>query len=213
MRSWTRRRFSPPVSRKKHGIDLAEVDKADNPTSVIITHKVVWEGARVPDEAIYSSLIVKRFFEVNQLQRQKLFLKQMVLIGTEQHITIAEYVFDFLRGEFSRAWNRRRNKRIKARKRFIYGCYTGLFQKLWEQFGETTETTSALVVSWKAKREQYVKDNFGEVESTDSKPKNINGKAAHIGFHAGQEIEIRSGVDAGAQPAGQLNNAPKQLTF
>jgi hypothetical protein len=196
---------------EKHGIDLAEVDKAENPDLMKITHKAVWEGGRVPDEATYASIICKCFFEVNQLERQTSFLGQLVLIGTDHHLTIAGYVFDFLVGEFRRAWNRRPNKRIKARKRFIYGCFIAIHQKLNERFGTKDEPANALVVNWKAKRDAYVAENFGEITSESSKPKNLNGKAANLGYRAGENIEIRDGVAAGQQPVGALGEGQKQL--
>ncbi len=196
---------------EKHGIDLAEVDNVGNPDLVKLTHRTVGEWARVPDEGVYASLICQRFFEIKALETHRLFMAQMVFIGTEQHITIAEYVFEFLRGEFSRAWNRRRNKRIKARKRFIYGCYIGLLQKLAARFEKSDASSTALVVSLAAKREAYLKENFGETKTNSVAPKNVNGKAASVGFQAGKEIDIRDGVAAGQQPVGALGAGPKQL--
>lgn len=178
----------------------------------MVTEKVVGTWMKIPDEASYASLICKRWFEVSALEMTRPFTcDEMVFIGTAHHIQIAEYVFNFLIGEFRRCWNRRRT-RSKARKAFLHGCYVALFVKLQERFKpiETPGTTD-LVLSLKAKREAYIKEHHPEITTSSVKPTTTRSVAMRHGYSAGQAIEIRPGVDAPKSAAGALGSGPRLL--
>jgi Protein of unknown function (DUF2786) len=182
---------------EKHGIDIAGLDQADNPQLAAITHHVVGQWAFLPDEAAYASLICKRFFEVNPFERQCNWMAEMVFVGTALHIELAEYVFNFLIKEFRWQWNRRRG-RCRKRKQFIYGCYQALYTKLFTRFATPEgETSSALEISFKARRAKYIEETFGEMTTSPAGPKDRKSAAIHRGYQAGQDIEIRPAVPAG----------------
>ena len=186
---------------EKHGIDIAGLDQADDQRRAEITHREVGHWAKTPPEADYASLICKRFFEVSPLSTHKLWLEQIVFIGTPLHIDLAEYVFKFLVHEFRWQWNKKRG-RCKNRKQFIYGCYQAVFTKLYTRFlVDAPEETSALELSFKARREAYMKEQFGETKSNNITPKNKTSAALNRGWHAGQDIELRPGVAAGNSKA------------
>jgi len=178
---------------EKHGIDIAEVDRAEQDRSVV--HEIFGEWASVPDEAIYASLICSRFFEVSPFT-SGYWTQRMIVVGTPHHLVIARYVFGFLTGEFRRCWNRRPNKRIKKRKAFIHGAYVALFTKLVARFEQPfkPQLELALEVNWKAKRESYIQENFGEMTTKPAGPKKV-GAAARHGYQAGSSIEIRPAVN------------------
>lgn len=178
----------------RHNIDLAEVDRVEQERQMVITHRAVGEWAKVPTEVEYASLICGRFFEVSPFTRTRLWVEEMVFVGTEWHLQIAEYVFHFLVKEFRWQWNKRRG-RCKKRKPFIYGCYVALYQKLAIRFERKTES-EGLEISWKAKREKYIAENFGEMTSSSVAPKDKKSVAANRGYRAGQDIEIRPGLNA-----------------
>lgn len=181
---------------EKHGIDLAELDQTDPSRPTPITHKQVGEWTRLPDEALYASLICKGWFEVLPLTSQELFSQKMIFIGTDLHIEIAEYVFQFLVGEFRRCWNRRKS-RTKKRKTFIFGAYCALRSKLQDRFNPDASPSGRtdLMISWKAKRIEYLKAHFPNSYSSGVAPKEKRSVALHAGFAAGRDIEIRPGVN------------------
>lgn len=199
---------------EKHGIDISELDRAEQDRATQITHQSFGQWAVVPDEATYASLICKRFFEVSPFKRTSFYSAEMVVVGTEHHLTIARYVFDFLIGEFRRAWNRRANKRIKKRKAFLHAAWQAIYCKLHERF-ETKQSPQlelALEINFKAKREQYIKEHFGDLTSSELGPKKKSNAAAMQGWRAGNSIDIRDGVNDGRHPAGALGTGPKLLT-
>lgn len=181
---------------EKHSIDIAELDRLDQAAASQITHKTVGEWLHVPPEADYAATICNRFFEVNSITRAG-WTEELVFVGTSHHIEIARYVFEFLIGEFRRAWNRRHNKRLKKRKQFMEGCFIALFSKLLERFEKPAKAQLelGLEVSWKAKRQAYIADNFGSLKSVPVCSKDRNGVALRHGYRAGEEIEIRPGVN------------------
>lgn len=190
----------------KHGLDIAAIDLAEERQRSTITHRQVGEWAVCPYEATYASLICNRFFEIDSITRCG-WTEKMVFIGTEWHIQIAEYVFNFLIKEFRWQWNKRRG-RCRNRRQFIYGCYNAIFTKLHLRFADEGNGPEGLEISWKAKRAKYLADNFGEVTTSSVKPKGERSTSAQRGFMAGQDIEIRPGVDAGAATKG-----PEQIAF
>lgn len=178
----------------KHGIDIAAMDAADDQRKAAITHRTMGKWAVEPPEATYASLICQKFFEVDAITRSG-WMEELVLVGTEWHLTLAEYVFRFLMHEFRWQWNKRRG-RCRKRKEFIYGCYIALFSKLSARF-EKPANGMALEISFKAKRDAYIKDNFSTLSSASAAPKAKRSSAREHGYRAGQEIDIRPGVEAG----------------
>ncbi len=190
---------------EKHGIDLEEA-AADRPESTPITHKIVGEWASLPPEAANAALIVDDYFDVSTLHVSSYFATQIVIVGTAHHIEIAEYVFTFLKREFARRWNTRKC-RSRKRSAFIWGCAIAVMQKL--QAGRlaksTSTSTTALVVSLKARRDKYVADTWGKTTSKDVSPKTKRGTATSKGYRAGLGIDVRPGMAGGPAPAGQLS--------
>lgn len=198
----------------KHGIDIAEMDRAEQDRATAITHQSFGQWAVIPDEATYVSLICQRFFEVSPFERTCMFSAEMIFVGTEHHLTIARYVFDFLVGEFRRAWNRRPNKRVKKRKLFMYGAYSSLYTKLHLRFAqpESPQLQLALEINFKAKREKYIDENFGDMTTSKVAPKNKTSSAATHGWRAGNSIEIRPGVNGNHKPAKAIGFESRLLT-
>ena len=83
----------------------------------------------------------------------------------------------------------------RTRKQFLFGCYVSLYRKLEVRFARKSDT-EGLEISWKAKRKKYIDENFGALKETTVAPKEKRSAAMHRGFIAGQDIEIRPGVNA-----------------
>lgn len=180
---------------EKHNIDIAALDVEEDRKRNEMAHRTVGEWVSQPPEAGYASNICTAFFEVSAIILSGSFTEQRVFVGTAWHLDIADCVFKFLIKEFRWQWNKKRG-RCKKRAAFMYGCYIGLFGKLHERFGSPNET-NALQVSFKAKREAYMEEQWPNAETVKSKPKNLGGAAAARGLNAGRSIEIRPGVKGG----------------
>lgn len=194
----------------KHGWDLSKIDLDESPAALAIKHEVFGTWAKCPPEAEYAGAILKRFFNLSILHQQG-YVTKIIAAGTDLHLQIGRYIFDFLLGEFRRAWTRRRG-RCKNRKQFIYGCFCALYQKLREQH-TLEEKTMALQISARSKREQYLKDNFGDLSTSSLEPKQRRSAARHYGYQAGSEIEIRKGIEGDFTESPRLGTAPKQIGF
>lgn len=182
----------------KHGIDIAQVDQADEQRRAEITHRVVAKWFMLPCEANYAVAIAKRFFEVDSITLcTPGFCEELVIVGTDQHIQIAEYIIAFLIREFRWQWNHRRG-RCRNRKQFIYGCYISLYSKLSERFARPAKPGSnELEVSWETKRREYIERVFGkDLTKASIAPKKQTGAAIWRGREAGNDIEIRPGVNS-----------------
>lgn len=188
---------------EKHGIDLEEA-AADRPESTPIIHKIVGEWASQPPEAKYSAMILNAHFDVSTLTLESFGASRIAIIGTAQHIEIAEYVFTFLRREFARRWNTRKG-RTKKRAAFIWGCACAVMQKLAAGKPHPAPSALAVVVSLGARRDKYIADTWGKTTSSSIAPKTNKGTAASKGYRAGLDIEVRPGVGGGAAPSGLLS--------
>jgi len=187
----------------KHGIDIAGMDQAEEQRRVEITHKIMGEWMKAPPEADYAALVCKNHFEVHAFKRSG-WTEKIVRVGTEWHLTVAEYIFKFLITEFRWQWNKKRG-RCRNRKQFIWGCYIALAAKLRERFARPANGDRSLEISFAARRKKYIEDNFGQMENVTVSPASRKGAAISHGYRAGQDIEIRPGVEAGNQQQnGQL---------
>jgi hypothetical protein len=184
----------------KHGIDIASLDQAEADRAQEITHKEIGAWFKTPSEALYAAAICKGFFEINALTLCS-YAERQIFIGTPLHIEIAEYIFGFLLKEFRWQWNRRRGK-SRNRKAFIFGCYLALRAKLENRFKQPEQSGQmefSLTVSLRARRDAYMDEKFGETTSSPLGPKERGGAAMNNGWRAGQDIEIRPGVNGGNQ--------------
>jgi len=187
----------------KHGIDIAALDAPEEMKRNEIRHKVVGQWAVTPPEAQYASLICTNFFEVSAItgaefiKHRWMVVETEIMVGTEWHLQVAEYVFNFLIKEFRWQWNKRRG-RCKNRKQFMWGIYLGLRRKLRERFASERVTTE-LEISFSAKRDAYMKEQWPKQTTHSITPQKNKGAAVERGRHAGMDIEIRPGVQAGEQ--------------
>jgi hypothetical protein len=189
---------------EKHGIDIAALDVEDERNRVEITHRTFGEWTSIPCEADYAALICEEHFEVSTIALNG-WTEKKVFVGTEWHLQIAEYIFNFLIKEFRWQWNKKRG-RCKKRKLFMWGCYIALSRKLQAQFARTNPST-ALEISFKAKRADYMKGQWPKSTKGIVSPEQKKGAALHRGWMAGKDIEIRPGVKGGDQ------NQQAQLGF
>ncbi len=182
---------------EKHGIDMNVV----NPDEEALREKPIAHddavcGARVSWESKYASLVCDSFFKVRVFQSVTAdgFKYVLRFVGEEWDIQIAHYVYRFLCGHFRREWKTRRG-RCRNRQSFMYGMYSGLCQKLRERKPEPTEPGIVRADQALARRNQYIADHFGELESQSAKPESASAKAHYRGWLAGRATEILSGLE------------------
>jgi hypothetical protein len=186
---------------EKHGIDIADVDRAEDECRQVITHKAMDTWSDVPIEAHCATLICKSHFEISAItvvHRVPYFgdkVETLNFVGTEHHLVIATHVYDFLVREFRWQWRHRRG-RCKKRKQFIWGCFCSLADKLEKRFARPSLSgANELEISWTARRQKYIDEVFGKTKSTSVAPKEKGGAAMWRGVQAGKDIELNPAVN------------------
>lgn len=203
----------------KHGIDLGSVNPEEESTSTAIGHEDPIISARIQCECKYAGLICTRFFNVDVFVTtldgkwsgsRHVWRYALRFVGTEWDRKIAAYVLLFLVGHFRRQWSAaRRRRNFRARRHFMWGMYVGLAEKLASR--QPVPEAAALVQSNRAlARTSYIENNFGKLTQTSVRPDGAGKAARWAGFIAGQETEIRPGVETSAVSRSMLA-APSSL--
>lgn len=189
----------------KHGIALHTVNP-DEEAEKPVTHEDEVLGSRMSWESKYASLVCKQFFNVSVFKSVNAERTKYVLrfVGEEWDIQIAIYVYRFLCGHFRREWTTKRG-RCRNRQAFLYGMFVGLCSKLRERQPATVQQPGIIAVDRRlARRENYIKQHFGELDSKPVAPDGDASKAKWLGYVAGQATEIRPAVETVAKPILQL---------
>ena len=176
----------------KHGIDLSSVNPDEEERERPITHVDEILGARIQFECKYAALVCHQFFHVEVFAGRNGDGKfKLTFVGTEWDQQIALYVYRFLVRHFRYEWTHNRG-RLRNRQAFLWGMYLGLCSKLREKNPEHSDA-HGLVHLERAlvRRQQYVKDRFGDLSSSSVKPDDDAGAARRRGYDAGQKTEIR----------------------
>jgi hypothetical protein len=200
---------------RKHGIDLASVDP-DQVKEEPIGHIDATTSSRIGWECKYASLVCKQFFNVTPLLRKTCGIGRgfgyrinseyrITLIGTAWDTQIAIYVYHFLVGHFRRCWKNRGNK-LRNRQAFMYGMYHGICSKLDEQkVQQVSEPGLILVGRGVARRDEYMKKEFGEVDDHSTVPDGDAKAAKLAGYFAGRKTNIRTGLSNNGTATPLLN--------
>lgn len=172
----------------KHGIDITSINP-DEQDREPITDELIAKLSRISWEAKYSSLIVKQFFSVESFTDYR----GVIFVGTKTNIEIAQYVFNFLVGRFRYEWKINRG-RLRKRQSFMWGMYTALCHKLYEELPTPARGEGLIVVNNKSAINNYIENKFGKMESSSAKPDNESRIAANRGYNSGLNTHIRKGV-------------------
>jgi hypothetical protein len=208
---------------RKHNVDMAGVDPDHEPDQAI-GHIDATTSARLGWECKYAALVVQGFFNVNALitknwqgpkwyRFRKSAVWRIRLIGTAWDTQIALYVYEFLIKHMRRLWAAGplspRGARLRNRQAFLYGMYIGLCSKLDEQKEKqfVPEAGLVLVERGLARRDAYVKKEFGETGKVETTPDTDATAAKNAGFNAGMATNIRSGLSPAARNVPQLLNS------
>ena len=181
---------------EKHDIDLNAVNPDEETIrEKPISHEDAICGSRVSWESRYASLVVNQFFKVRVFQSVNDNQTKYVLrfVGEEWDRQIALYVYRFLCGHFRREWKTKRG-RCRNRQAFMYGMYLGLCGKLRDRQPEVQQAGIIRADRALARRNQYIAEHFGELDSESVKPDGDAAQARYRGWLAGRATEIRSGV-------------------
>jgi hypothetical protein len=209
---------------RKYGINLDSVDPEKEPDQPVGSIDAI-TSARLQWECKYAALICQGFFNVNAVlrdakpydvhARMECYLRgkpyrrgyKIILVGTERDTQIALYVYSFLVAHFRREW--KRHPRLRNRQAFFYGMYIGLCSKLDEQkqaqLKQAPAAALVLLDRGLALREQWIKDNVGEVRDSDTTPGDGAAAAKNAGFIAGRNTEIHQGISA-TKPLALIGN-------
>jgi hypothetical protein len=191
----------------EHGIDLDSIDPEEQ-SGTSFTHKSAYESANVRYDHQYAAKLVEVFFNVDVVCLKKPILwtlrngefvapkrrqfskyTNITFVGRIFEIEIAIYVFNFLRGHFSRSWKHRSNRRLRSRRSFIYGMYAAIYHKLDQ--ARVAPPNAGLVLT----RRAYLNENFPDLTHTPGKTPSTTAAALYAGYEEGKKTEIRKGVD------------------
>lgn len=198
---------------EKHGIDLGKVnpDEEESP----IHHQDAIHGARIQCECIYASLIAEQFFHVTAFKtvddsRSKYVMR---FVGTDWDTQIALYVYYFLARHFRSEWKHKRG-RLRNRQAFMWGMFLGVKMQLKAKQPKPVQTPGIVPVErGLQRRNQYIEQRWGKLDSESVAPDNDSEKARRAGFVAGLETEINSGVKGGKKQGALIVDASRQLGF
>lgn len=182
---------------EKHGIELGSVNPDDEANEKPISHEDEILGARVSWESRYAALIAKQFFKVSVFRSVNGDRSKYVwrFVGEPWDVQIAIYVYRFLCGHFRREWKTRRG-RCRKRQAFMWGMYLGLCNKLWERQPPTVQEPGIIVTDRQLqRREDYITKHWGELKESSVEPDGDAAAAKRRGWIAGQQTEIRSGIN------------------
>jgi hypothetical protein len=194
----------------EYNINLAALDLSEQSPLTVIVQKPVRISRRGSDDESYAAAIIKRFFNVDTIFSEAWddgsfdVVQNLVIVGTAVDAEVAQYVFEFLNGHFKFCW-RKRPRRIRNRRSFIYGVFRGLHAKLSESHNPLA-TLGSLCESLVLSRQAYLQEHFPNLKSSPLKTGTLSSAAANVGYQVGRRIDIRPGVGDAAI------NKPLQLT-
>ena len=180
-----------------HGIDLASVNP-DVEQRRPITHKSVMESSRIQWECKYAAMICHRFFNVNALVDASYRSHRIQFIGTVSDMEIAEFVYAFLVGHMRWTWRHKRG-RARNRQAFLYGMYQGIFVTLRraQQASDPGDAAMVFIGQELTRRQNYIREQFGDTQQTDTKPGGAAKAAEWSGYQSGRATRIPGGLKAG----------------
>jgi hypothetical protein len=191
---------------RKHGIDMGAVDPDQEPDQPI-GHIDAVTAAKIGWECKYAALVAQNFFNVTALitqqqkngiwyRRRQSYEWKIRLIGTAWDTQIATCVYHFVAAQMRRCWaNRSRRIRAGARQQFLWGMYIGICTNLEEQKRQqVSEAGLVLIGRAVARRDDYIKRNWGDYRSNALEPDGDARLAKVAGYAAGRATEIRSGL-------------------
>jgi hypothetical protein len=197
---------------EKHGVDLNAVNPDEERHERPIEHNEEIVGLRVSSECQYASMICDGFFkvtvfkDVNEARNKYVFR----FVGEEWDIQIAIYVYRFLCRHFRSQWKTKRG-RCRNRKAFIWGMYLGLSQKLAERQPKVEQVPGVVKIDHALQRRTNYIDLRWKLETKSAAPADDAAKARWLGYLAGRQTEIRSGVSGKASDVGALQNGGVKL--
>jgi hypothetical protein len=198
-----------------HKIDLLKI-KADatkqNEKNDNFVKKTLELNKRVPIAHDFVCLILIRFFDVLVLTTGSRDIgKRIVVLGTEQNVDTAIYLYGFLTEAMDRCWNQFYKSTpgivLQYKKSYFLGFYQGLNQKLSDNqikieknLLTTSENKNNYAVAVATKKEELTKFQnklFGKVIVVPVKSnfKKSEFSQAH-GFQAGKKLEIHKAITA-----------------
>lgn len=196
----------------KHGIDLASVNPDEQSESQRISHVSDILNSRMPAEARFAAAILVNFFNVEVVISKKMvtnggfFMERryiLNLIGTSWDCQVARYVFVFLQRAMRSAWNHRPNRRLKNRYAFLNGMFLGLADKLDRQKQVQSGSPGIVLISKAVQlRKDYLKQHWPNAEDSPLDKDDSDAMGSKLaGIRAGQDTDIRSGLNAAPQTA------------
>jgi hypothetical protein len=136
------------------------------------------------------------------------YIKVATLVGTNENVTVAKYVFDFLMQTYKRHWNDyskvHESKSANARNSYMLGLTEGIKETLRASESKVC-TEMGLVVVPDAKLSQWMNSKF-KLKSRAVGHLSADGKAIAAGKEHGKKITISRALDNDSSSSGRLLN-------
>lgn len=115
-------------------------------------------------------------------------------IGPSAFVSLAGYVFEYLRKTMARAWRTRPNRRLRDRRAFLIGFAVSIHDSIPEEFRNRAMITDAEAEAYAI--EKIFGSGTSITTAKPSKRKPISGKAVLAGRAAGRAAGIRNALTA-----------------
>ncbi|MBE7497090.1 MAG: DUF2786 domain-containing protein [Verrucomicrobiaceae bacterium] len=202
----------------KHGIDLAEL--ADDAEAGGIVHRWFPLKARLAREWKLALNIAANFFEVSPCVCRN--RRQVLFVGREDAITVADYIVTFLVRE-SRRLCAAYAEEVKAARRkmtsgkraaFISGFFTAIGAKLTEGRFDMMRENDRFAIVLRTEKEKRDGEMGRVIGKTKTLPiKKVKRSAATLaGWMAGETTNLQRPLDGAANADGALSQGTLTLT-
>jgi hypothetical protein len=154
--------------------------------------------AKIEDKFIIP--ILTEYFFVKIVSSKENFGKTYYILGEEENVKIANYVYLFLKRTFRDLWKsyKKETKSPKGyQQSYYYGLYSGLKTQLEATKVKVQEETKAVVVT-DANLNKFMKSAFPRIRSKSTKVNHRDARAEYRGLSDGQNIRINKGVESKA---------------
>jgi len=178
------------------------ISAADLEESEFVIHESHHAFSSVPIESRYIRTIVhKHFFCEVVWMTSRHDKPRFRIVGRDEHVLIAEYVWDYLYGVYRTLWRgyssklssrMKRRTRIQAHHDFLLGAMSAISRNLENSLPATTED---LIVNLNAKLDEHIQSLGAKARRVSNEPK--NSKHAQAGYVSGKEVTVLKPVQDG----------------
>jgi Protein of unknown function (DUF2786)/SprT-like family len=142
--------------------------------------------------------------------------KALELMGTQESVQMAEYVYYFLKNQAHSLWNeyrRAHQKSGRSKNSYVIGVLSGFREKLERDRAErgktSTKTGKALVLAANEALEKFVSYRYPRLTSVRRGTSLRDGSSYRDGVEEGWKLILKKGIETSEERSGKLLPRPK----